>query len=561
MKGHVRAVKWWTARTAILVRPMRATMRWAVLPTVFNALPCNDGNLCLSGGNCSQGSCNGGAPVSCDDGNPCTEDLCDSATGCTYVAATGPCDDGSDCTVDDECIDSSCVGNSAEACDDGNPCTDDDCDELGGCIHSPNTAACDDGNDCTIGDLCVEGLCSSGSPDCDDSNTCTLDTCSPDVGCVFTPEDLACTDGDPCTENECDEGTCVVLATTDCDDANPCTDDSCTVTQGCVSVNNSAPCDDEEFCTSNDVCSGGACTGGPATDCDDGNICTNDSCDSLSGCIHEDETYLCEAPSGCAAVSCDPVEGCQFTADDSLCEVSEEAGPCYAAVCNLETGCEMVELAPCCGNGVVEADEECDDGDYDPGDGCNAQCLSEAQGVDCADINFTTPGQESGPFIIDPDGPGGTNPFMGYCDMERDGGGWTLVAVVADESDDNWTLNAKLGAPRTSLSVAPVHTRILAHQPSILRWHTTFCLPTFQVLCGLLITEFRRTISPSVHSWSPFLRILAGRDKMDSRCRPEPSPSAETSAPRTSFSMDLIRREPTCAEGRLHLRPPLEYSW
>ena len=77
-------------------------------------------------------------------------------------------------------------------------------------------------------------------------------------------------------------------------------------------------------------------------------------------------------------------------------------------------------------------------------DGCSSLCVSEAQGMDCAEINLNSPGLPSGPFVIDPDGPGGQNPFTVYCDMERDGGGWTLVAVVADENDENWTLAGNL---------------------------------------------------------------------------------------------------------------------
>jgi hypothetical protein len=48
-----------------------------------------------------------------------------------------------------------------------------------------------------------------------------------------------------------------------CDDANPCTDDICDPTLGCRHFNNSGSCTDGNSCTTNDVCSQGACVGGP----------------------------------------------------------------------------------------------------------------------------------------------------------------------------------------------------------------------------------------------------------------------------------------------------------
>ncbi len=75
-----------------------------------------------------------------------------------------PCPDtnykpGSEC-------DTRCVGPNAPCtdhanCDDGNPCTDDVCSQADfHCEHTPNTgAACDDTDRCTINDVCQNGIC------------------------------------------------------------------------------------------------------------------------------------------------------------------------------------------------------------------------------------------------------------------------------------------------------------------------------------------------------------------------------------------------------------------
>jgi hypothetical protein len=50
-------------------------------------------------------------PRTCDDSNPCTDDSCDPATGCSSTANAAPCDDGSTCTVGDTCQGGACVGD------------------------------------------------------------------------------------------------------------------------------------------------------------------------------------------------------------------------------------------------------------------------------------------------------------------------------------------------------------------------------------------------------------------------------------------------------------------
>ncbi len=45
----------------------------------------------------------------CDDGNPCTDDLCDT-TGCFYSQISTACDDGNACSTSDVCNGGTCVG-------------------------------------------------------------------------------------------------------------------------------------------------------------------------------------------------------------------------------------------------------------------------------------------------------------------------------------------------------------------------------------------------------------------------------------------------------------------
>lgn len=47
----------------------------------------------------------------------------------------------------------------------------------------------------------------------------------------------------------------------ECDDGNTCTDDSCDPGLGCQNTNNSNACDDGDACTNNDICAGGTCGG------------------------------------------------------------------------------------------------------------------------------------------------------------------------------------------------------------------------------------------------------------------------------------------------------------
>jgi len=69
------------------------------------------------------GTCISCEELDCDDGNPCTDDYCDSLLiQCVHDTLSGiSCDDGNPCTVNDICQNGNCVGTPKECIDiDGN---------------------------------------------------------------------------------------------------------------------------------------------------------------------------------------------------------------------------------------------------------------------------------------------------------------------------------------------------------------------------------------------------------------------------------------------------------
>jgi len=172
--------------------------------------------------------------LKCDDENLCTDDSCDGADGCVYVANTAPCDDGDECTDGDECLGGQCGSGELVVCDDGNFCTDDSCNPLTGCATEANSNPCDDDNACTVDDHCQALTCQGGGElPCDDGNPCTFDFCDYKSGCF----QVAVADGTSCDEEGicvglCASGECGETAVEICnndidDDCNPETPDLC----------------------------------------------------------------------------------------------------------------------------------------------------------------------------------------------------------------------------------------------------------------------------------------------------------------------------------------------
>lgn len=129
-------------------------------------------------------------------------------------------------------------------------------------------------------DVAVAVDATAGNDAATTPDVATEDIASPDTGGDTAPstDTKGCTP--VCTNKLCGDDGCGGWCGSSpkaCNDGLVCTDDSCDPQTGCVNSDNSKPCNDNDACTSADTCSGGACSGTPKS-CSDGNMCTADSC-------------------------------------------------------------------------------------------------------------------------------------------------------------------------------------------------------------------------------------------------------------------------------------------
>jgi hypothetical protein len=396
---------------------------------------CDDKEPCTSGETCKGGLCQGGKPLLCDDKNPCTLDACDKASGkcvATPAAEGSSCSDGSPCTQNDACKGGVCSG-AAVVCSDANPCTADTCNPASGlcdfvaipkcgkqcltdgdcgskkvcfepkcvdgaCANKPlDGVPCDDGNPCTGADTCTGGQCAGKPVVCDDGKPCTLDACEPWTGkCVIglapngTPCDdgnmctagdacntgacygvhKSCADNDPCTVGVCDPKTGVCSqqpipgcgaqcqANGDCNDGNVCTKDTCALGKCYYNSNPNTVCDDGNPCTAGEICTVyGICANGIPLPCDDKNPCTVDGCDAKTG--------KCASTPAAAGSPCDDGNGCTVkefctgtTCGGGDAVVCFDNDPCTFDVCDPKFNKCMFYDNPACGK-KCKVDADC----------------------------------------------------------------------------------------------------------------------------------------------------------------------------------------------------------
>jgi hypothetical protein len=160
---------------------------------VPNDALCDDGQWCNGAEVCNPLlDCQAGTAPNCDDGVGCTEDSCNEGTdSCDHVAQDSLCDDSLRCNGSETCNPSlDCQAGTPVSCDDANGCTNDICNETGDlCTHTCAAAGigdpCCTDPVCELAPICVvpctdndgDGFGDPASPgctypyrDCDDSN-------------------------------------------------------------------------------------------------------------------------------------------------------------------------------------------------------------------------------------------------------------------------------------------------------------------------------------------------------------------------------------------------------
>jgi cysteine-rich repeat protein len=360
---------------------------------------CLQDDTCDGSGNCSD---NGYAAsgTACGDQNSSecdNADSCDGAGAClaNFVDSGESCgNQGVECRVDDSCdgAGNCSVGgfeNAGTACGDSNETTcsaADTCDGAGTCDenHASSGTACgDQGVECLVDDACDasgncvdNGYAAAGAACGDSSDTeCTNpDSCDGGGTCLSNHAAAGAACGDQSIEclvdDSCDgSGTCTdngfAAVDTACGDA---TDDDCTDPDSCDAAGN---------CLVNDEADGTACQDNSLF-CDGAETCQSgscqsagDPCDSTETCNEDNDT--CDETCGngtitgneeCDDDNVDPGDGCS-----ELCQV-EDGWTCSGEPSDCS-------LLPVCGDGAIDTGEGCDDDNLNPGDGCSADCQVE----------------------------------------------------------------------------------------------------------------------------------------------------------------------------------------
>ena len=203
-----------------------------------------------------------------------------------------------------------------------------------------------------------------------------------------------------------------------------------------------------------------ACVGGVTVECDPFEGLSPEACDGLDNdCDDEVDEELGESTCGLGICEhseancidgvpneCDPLlgeldevcDGVDNNCDGSVDEGFEDNDGDQLADCvdpddDNDNDLDETDCAPFDPDVNHDADEICFDGvdnDCDGGTDTGEACA----GVSCSALHSDYPELASGAYSLDPDGDGGADPFLAWCEMIADGGGWTLVLKADGET-------------------------------------------------------------------------------------------------------------------------------
>ena len=201
-------------------------------PCIFD-VDCPGGMVCRDSGQCQEPGNDCVLDAECAEGQYCSP-------GCVDLKPA--CESEADCAEGKLCLAGFCVGDEVVPCDsdevclawaEGYTCQDGVCKPEGACVLD---SQCEEGQYC-------QGTClpTPDLPECKTDAGCAAGQICENEQCQFPPEcyyDTQCTAGHVCEDQHCynDTGVCAWLEKSSgfCDDGDPCTEDTCDAVTGCV---------------------------------------------------------------------------------------------------------------------------------------------------------------------------------------------------------------------------------------------------------------------------------------------------------------------------------------